>query len=264
LTANKGGYHEEDRPIVVRRRLSGCRPGSVDEAWAGHAPQRPYQYVSLDAAIPEGYLLFDPRAITDNGRIYGNLVGCGPEACSNVVAVYQGGEIVPLQEGIALDANNRGTVGGFVQRADGSTQAALFRGREVELIPALPGEIASDVLLLSNSGFAFVESFDANSNVTYYLTRRGQVTPLNFGPDRADQFDLNDLGIVSGTSDRPGNGRAFRYNPFAGRFTLLDPLPTESDSWGQAINNRGDVLGYSFIPGALERIGVWRGTEFHT
>jgi hypothetical protein len=90
------------------------------------------------------------------------------------------------------------------------------------------------------------------------------VTPLDFGPDPASQFDLNDRGIVSGTSDQPGGARAFRYDPFSGSLTLLDPLPTEPESWGLAINNRGHVLGYSFVPFALERIGVWRGTEFHT
>jgi hypothetical protein len=42
-------------------------------------------------------------------------------------------------------------------------------------------------------------------------------------------------------------------NPFAGD-------PTETLAWGQAINQRGDVLGYSFTSGVRpfhERIGVW-------
>jgi hypothetical protein len=43
---------------------------------------------------------------------------------------------------------------------------------------------------------------------------------------------------------------------------LLDPLSTEQDSWGMAINSRGEVLGYSFISGGRERIGSWRRREF--
>ena len=48
------------------------------------------------------------------------------------------------------------------------------------------------------------------------------------------------------------------------RKQILDPLPTEPLSWGQAINTRGDVLGYSFVPGGRERIGYWRDTTFVT
>ena len=43
----------------------------------------------------------------------------------------------------------------------------------------------------------------------------------------------------------------------SGITTLLHPLYTEPEAWALGINDRGDVLGYSFIPGATERIGVW-------
>ncbi len=47
--------------------------------------------------------------------------------------------------------------------------------------------------------------------------------------------------------------------------TPLNPLPTEANSWALDINNRGDVLGYSFDSAATERIGVWnRAGEFET
>jgi hypothetical protein len=44
---------------------------------------------------------------------------------------------------------------------------------------------------------------------------------------------------------------------------VLDPVAGNRDSWGQGINRRGDVLGYSWGAGP-ERIGVWRGTAFET
>jgi hypothetical protein len=239
----------------------------VDEAWADKAPTRPYQYVSLDEAVPEGFTFFEPRSITDSGRIYGTLFQCSPEACSPFVAVYRRGEIIVLHdEAFANTANNRGRVGGGVvlDPIQFTSQAALFARREIELIPPLTDEFTAAVQLLTNTSVAFVESFDTNFNVSYYLTKRGHVTPLNFGPDPAGQFDINDRGVISGTSFREDANRAFRYDPSSGSFTVLDPLPTEPDSWGQAINNRGHVLGYSFVAGGLERIGVWRGTEFHT
>ena len=239
--------------------------GIVDEAWAQGTAERPYQYVSLDAAIPEGFEFFIPNSITDSRRIYGTLFACD-ETCSPFVAVYRRGEIVVLNEGFANTANNRGRVGGGVvlDPVLGTSQAALFKGSAVKLIPPLTDEVASAVSLLTDSNIAFADSFDSTFNLSQYLTRRGNVTPLDFGPDPAGQFDISDRGRISGTSFRQDGDRAFRYNPFSGRFTLLDPLPTEPDSWGQAINRRGDVLGYSFVGGGLERIGVWRGTTFHT
>ena len=70
-----------------------------------------------------------------------------------------------------------------------------------------------------------------------------------------DASGISNTGFIAGTEGTPA--RAFRYNPFTRTSTVLDPLPTESTSWGLAINNRLDVLGYSFDPGATERIGVW-------
>ena len=91
-----------------------------------------------------------------------------------------------------------------------TTQAALFTRRAAKLIRPLNNEFASGVRLLSDSRIAFVDSFDSESNRTQYLTRRGQASPLDFGPDPADQFAINDRGRISGTSFTEGGGRAFR------------------------------------------------------
>jgi hypothetical protein len=82
-------------------------PGLVDEACPENAPKRIYQYVSLDAAVPEGFS-FTLASITNSG---GTLCS-SPESC--FVAVYRRGEITVLHEGSAGAANNRGTVGGSV------------------------------------------------------------------------------------------------------------------------------------------------------
>jgi hypothetical protein len=57
--------------------------------------------------------------------------------------------------------------------------------------------------------------------------------------------------------------RGFRFDTREGEATILHPYPgdpTETLAWGQAINERGDVLGYSFTLGVNpyhERIGEW-------
>jgi hypothetical protein len=77
---------------------------------------------------------------------------------------------------------------------------------------------------------------------------------------------MNNQGIIAGTTFIEGLGlRGFRFDPRTGLATLLHPLPTEPDSWAMGINNRGDVLGYSFVFSGIERIGVWdKEGVFHT
>jgi hypothetical protein len=109
---------------------------------------------------------------------------------------------------------------------------------------------------------ALVTSSDAFGQTTY-LYKHGRTTPLDFGLPGAQPFDflhLNNRGIISGTA-----GRGFRFDTRTGKTTQLDPLPTEPEAWALDINNRVDVLGYSFVSGGLERIGVWdRHGEFRT
>jgi hypothetical protein len=115
-----------------------------------------------------------------------------------------------------------------------------------------------------------VESYDASGNVTYVLYKHGQTTVLDFGPTVTnprflaytcchDKF-INNTGIIAGRTGNSFDGaRGFRFNPRTGRTMLLEPVSPDTLAWGLGINNRGDVLGYSFVLGAPyhERIGVW-------
>lgn len=245
-------------------------PELVAEARAGSNLDYRYHRVPLDAAVPPGFALFDPVAITDSERVYGNAYACGPDGCLPSVAVYHNGAVTILHAGIAATANESGTVGGWVVTDPDPdhlrTQAALFRGHAVELIPRLPGEVTSRVLRLTDSGIALVHT-DTGPVASHYLYRSGRVTPLNLSPDPVLFFDVNNRGLVSGARyvTASGHYRGFRFQPPSGPTTLLEPLPTELDAWGLAINARSDVLGYSFnfISGP-ERIGVWRNSRFHT
>jgi hypothetical protein len=225
-----------------------------------------YHYVSVGEAVPPELFFFDPAAITNDGRVYGTAYSeSGPN-----VAVYDHGIVTVFQEGVASTANDAGTIGGFVftDPENFLGQAALFRGTDVELIPRLDGEIHSEVLQINDSGTALIFSLDQDFIGTMALYHRGRVTPLDFGPDIPFAFFLgiSNQGIISGTTSIDGLGfRGFRFDPRTGAATLLHPLPTEPDSWALSSNNRGDVLGYSFVAGGIERVGVWdKGGIFHT
>jgi hypothetical protein len=93
---------------------------------------------------------------------------------------------------------------------------------------------------------------------------------LDFGPSVTAPFRLhiNNEGTISGTaytSENFQNIRGFLFDTRTGKTTLLNPLPTEPDSLTWDINNSGKVLGYSFIGGSTERIGLWsKKGEFKT
>jgi hypothetical protein len=231
-----------------------------------------YRCVSLDQVEPpSGFTFFGAAAIQNSGRLYGNV--CDDSGLECYVAFYKDGTVTVLPSPVffVFVVNERGTVGGFVpiDFENGLIQAALFHGDAVELIPPQPGEVSSDVFALNDSGTALVESFDDSGEVTYLLYHQGRTTTLDFGPSviNPSANAINNQGIISGTqgSSAFDSATGFRFNPRTDQTTLLYPLSTEPLAWGLDINNRGNVLGYSFVSNGLERIGVWnRKGKFKT
>ncbi|BCG04855.1 hypothetical protein PPGU19_094230 (plasmid) [Paraburkholderia sp. PGU19] len=179
----------------------------------------------------------------------------------------------PLSFGGPVNAS--GTIGGSVviDPTNFIGRAALFRGNQVTLIPPQPGEQFAFVIALNDNDTALVWSF-TDTGATFVLYRDGTPTPINFRQNiTASYFPfvftagfcrcLNNNQLIDGTSYFGFNGdRAFRLNTRNGLGTILDPFPgdpTENLAWGEAINQAGDVLGYSFKIGRPyhERIGVW-------
>ncbi len=235
-----------------------------------------YHYVGIFETIPPGFSIFDPIALTNHNRIHGTAFTepfDEPPFFTVYAAVFEQGAMTILQgsEGVFVTTvNESGTIGGFVitDFENFSGQAVLFHENEIQLIPRLPGEVDSRVLHINDSGVALVFSHDENFNGNLALYKNGKVIPLDVGPDIpfASFLSMNNHEVISGTTFIAGLGfRGFRFDPRTNTVTLLEPLPTEPHSWALDINNHGDVLGYSFVSGALERIGVWdKKGEFHT
>jgi len=219
----------------------------------------PYRYVALEA--PADLSFYDPVAVTNDRKVYGNGYRCdeNDENCLMSILVHErgGGEARELYSGARVSAVNCWQLlGGSVlsRGSEASQQAALFRHGEVELIPRLPGEVVSSVSQLNDFGVALVASGDGTKS-TYYLYRNGRELTLNLGQNSPVR-DMNNSGMVTGLA-----GGAFRMVPWASEPTRLAPLPPHPYAWGMQINERGDVLGYSW-GGGSEVIGIWRGTEF--
>ncbi len=224
-----------------------------------------YNYVALDEApLPAGFVFFGPEAINESGRVYGEAYD--DTSFNPHVAVYQNGAVTVLQPNLASftqAVNEGGTVAGSVitDEVNFYTQAALFRGSQVEFIARLPGEVTSSMIALNDSGMALVDSFDTNFVETLEIYKNGHATPIDFGPNVpfASFLSMNNAGIISGTtfSFQSSTYVGFRFDTSTGQTTFLYPIAGDPEAWALGINNRGDILGYSFVFGATERIGVW-------
>lgn len=234
--------------------------------WAalGHAQELRYHYIGFDEVpLPAGFVFFSAEAINNSGRVCGEAID--GESFNPHVAEYQNGALTVLQPDLASFAgtvNAGGTIGGSVitDEINFYTQAALFRGTQIEFIPRLPDEITSSVIALNDSGMALVDSLDESFVETFAIYKNGHVTPVDFGPDVPIAFflSMNNAGIISGTTFSPSlTFVGFRFDTSTRQTTLLYPIGGDPDAWALRINNRGDILGYSFITNAIERIGVW-------
>jgi hypothetical protein len=247
----------------------------VLQAKSAVAADYQYDYVSLDnLAMPPGYagFAFYETTIVSGDRVYGNVCN---DSFVCYAAVYDSGTVKVIQPRNRGDliftlstANDGGVLGGSVSRlADpSSAQAAVLRDGDLDLLPERPGDLASFVVALFDAS-ALVFSIDASGKAHYLIFRHGKVTEIAFdGIVTPSYVQINDRGIVAGTGGSLfEDARAFRLDTRTGRIMKLDPLPTEPLSWGLGINRRGDVLGYSFVSGATERIGVWdRKGRFQT
>jgi hypothetical protein len=236
-------------------------------AHAAHANSNSirYGYIPLDqATVPPPYVAnnFTPSAILGGGIVVGTIFDAS--FTTEAVAVWRNGTISIGQAGTAVVANDFDLIGG----ASPSSQAALFTGNSTLLIPRLAGEVTASVVGLGLGGLALVQSVDASSDDTYAYDFAGRETVIPFGlPDPVFGGFMNQLGQVAVTKEESATDpflRGYRYDPLRKTTTPLDPFagdPTDQLALVQGINNRGEVLGYSFTnftnPSYHERVGLW-------
>lgn len=267
-------YPDKFQPLDT---LSSNTVASSRKSSGGAAkPKTPQYHLNSIPIATADILLFDPVSLKNDDKVYGTAYTEFFEAApffTTFAAVFKDEAVTMLKNSkgfIVSRANARGTLGGFILTdfENFFTQAALFYDHEIHLIPRLPGEISSEVILLNDRGAAIISSLDENFNSKLMLYKNGHMTPLDFGPDipQPSRVSMNNKGIISGTTFIDGVGyRGFRHDPRKNQTIMLEPLPTEPDAWAMGINNHGYVLGYSFVGGGIERIGVWdEKGKFHT
>lgn len=231
-------------------------------ATAAHADGPRYRYVALDQVpLPAPYTSFNPTTVVD-GRVFGTVFD--DSFTIGAVAEYQHGAIAIGPAGVASIANAANVIGG----SSLSGQAALFDRGTTTLVPRLPGETSATVVGLGAVRLALVSSTNSSFVTTFAYFLGGTETVIDFGlPDPVFGGFMNDEGLIGVTKEESQTDpflHGYRYSPVTKTSTLLPPFagdPTDINVLIQGINQRGEVLGYSFTdfesPTYHERVGVW-------
>ena len=237
-------------PSAEELEFAGSRSGKEAPDGQGVNPAQRYRYVWLDEVLPE-FLIFDPRSITNGGRVYGTAYSIEPDGgLVSYIAAFDRGVARAVQAGFANTGNQGGTVGGWVltDMENFLGPAALFRDDETHLIPRLPGEIHSEVIRLNDRGVALVFSLDEDFNGSMALYENGTLTLLDFGPGVPVAFflDLNNQGKGLCTQISQLK-RKYPFDPNASQDATLQELaavfhPQQGSLWALYAGNLQELL----------------------
>ena len=179
-------------------------------------------------------------------------------AAANPVLAASTYTVTPLQGDSSMPSaiGPTGTVAGMSFRLDSFT-AVLWdsAGTARELVPGDVGE--SQTFDINAKGQVLLYHYGP------YIWENGALTPVYINVSSAPllgSMAFNDAAQVTGTGyftvGTTNQRHAFLVSN--GVTTDLGTLPGATSSWGTAINNSGDVTGYSYAPDNQSRAVLWR------
>jgi probable HAF family extracellular repeat protein len=195
------------------------------------------------------------RAVDVNRR--GQVVGQLDTPPYNTV--WEAGEMVALPPGAGAGlVNGRGQVMGDVANEAGKAEATTWRlGEEgagaVTRLGTLGGDTSRGVDI-NESGDIAGNSTTADGQQHAFLWRDGEMIDLGtLGGEISWAVDVNDRGDVVGNSiTADGEGHAFLWRDGEmidlGWLGSADPYDIYPKSEAAAVNNHGQVVGYSYTP----------------
>ena len=237
--------------VVCRRRR--CLPVALFVAalLAGVARAQPLVSTPLYHAYDLGNLGGSsavPWAINAEGDIVGSATPASGGL--NHPFLYTHGQMLDLGTlggayGFAQSINNLGQVTGYAQGPNGNPRAFLYSNGSMSFLGG-PLSVMSYGYGINDHGLIAGGYYPSTSGPERaFLYENGRAADLGtLGSPWAEASGINNLGQVTGYSQNAGGSfRAFIYSN--GRMTDLGALAT--DSWGTAINDLGQVVGYANV-----------------
>ncbi len=215
-------------------------------------------------------------AITDLGTIPGDSSSCayGINSLGQVVGVsysdyfpqhaflWSSGVMVDiggLQDrwvNVARGINDRGEMTGYSEYGWGGGCLGFVYNGTMTALDVLPGDDNLRPVAINNSGDVLARGW--HDLATYWrsvIYRDGTVIPIGTLVDNPWTFarDINDLGDVVGFCEEPELYQMWPFLWHDGVMTRLELLPGDTSGEACAINNRGQVVGYSCAENGPQR-----------
>jgi probable HAF family extracellular repeat protein len=208
------------------------------------------------------------RDVNGNGEVVGlSSISCPDDPCSdgNHAFYWDGGAIEDLGPGIASSISEMCGVGGCrVVGVDAGRPVVWEKMNGSWTRQELPTRTGSgSVHAISGRGDQAVGSMaleGGRGTAVVWTESGGAWTLTELSPSGSSAWDINEIGQVTGTAQ----GQPVVWTPAGAGWTVqgfLEPLPGDAFAEARAINNLGDVVGWSGL-GSLgtdrSRAVVWR------
>jgi probable HAF family extracellular repeat protein len=251
VTDNKGKTGITSRELIVMSRVA-----------ANH-----YEMVEIPSL---GGWYTEPRAINNHGQVTGLSYFDGNDI--EHTFLYSGGMTSDLGtlggtlgtiaglRSYGSDINSAGDVVGQSETLDGFIHAFVYRGGSMEDLGTLGGFI-SEAKGITDSGRIVGTAEDKDGFTRAFTYENGQMTALPIDATYARGEAINSLGVVVAGEFITSTNETHAY-VYGDKFVDIGTLGG-GQAYAEAINDLGDVIGYSDLPGVgvtgfLYRGGVMR------
>jgi probable HAF family extracellular repeat protein len=170
-------------------------------------------------------------------------------------AIYRDGHWRAFKRhSIAWNINDHGDE---VGKKYGSQVLKLWPNKGSPMPIEVPGDGYPANALLVNRARLVAGVYDVNGQTACYTwTPDGGPVSMGLHGGACDTLGMSESGYVTGSS----GADAFLYKN--GSFADLGGLPGASESAGAAVNNKGQVAGYSAFQNDFGHAFLWNGSEF--
>ena len=214
--------------------------------------------------------------VNDLDQVIGEANNFNSDGSRRRIALrWDGGKVVNLgaldsnSDSAALGINVWGTAVGFSSNIDtGQTTPVAWYGGTIHALPLVPGETDGVAFGINDWGVIAGQQSDDDANLLpclWYWSGNGYTTVSlgNLGGDFGAASDVNDLGQAVGWTLYAGDlhGPAFVWKGHG--LQALPTLPGDTDGYANAINEFGQIVGFSLLfddDGNLlsQRVVIWQ------